>query len=200
MDKNVEKYTKLYEDELIYNGFADARKKAAAYAERLTEMYASEAFRSHNVYPTVDTVKVYAVIAMCLELKEDGLLDPEIIEFVNHSFHRLKQFFNILLGAINVLPNSFEIAKKWNIGDHDKRVKDGSVFYEQFDVSKDRIEYRVTRCAYVEMFEYYGIRKLCKLFCMTDTTSYASLPKHVRFERYSDLSDGDCCHDVVTKK
>lgn len=35
---------------------------------------------------------------------------------------------------------------------------------------------------------------------MTDTTSYDNLPKHVRFIRYSDLSDGDCCHDEMIDK
>lgn len=35
---------------------------------------------------------------------------------------------------------------------------------------------------------------------MTDTTSYDNLPKHVRFIRHLDLSDGDCCHDEMIDK
>ncbi len=35
---------------------------------------------------------------------------------------------------------------------------------------------------------------------MTDTLAYESLPKHVRFIRHSDLSDGDCCHDEVIRR
>ena len=53
---------------------------------------------------------------------------------------------------------------------------------------------------YVEMFKTFGIRSLCKIFCMTDTTYYENLPKHVRFIRHSDLSDGNCCHDEVIDK
>ena len=58
----------------------------------------------------------------------------------------------------------------------------------------------ISKCVYIEMFEQYDIRSLCKIFCMTDTTSYENLPKHVRFIRHSDLSDGSCCHDEVIDK
>ena len=36
--------------------------------------------------------------------------------------------------------------------------------------------------------------------CMTDTTAYSNLEKHIEFIRYSDLSDGDCCHDIIMDK
>ena len=54
-----------------------------------------------------------------------------------------------------------------------------------------------TVAQYVEMFDAYGIRSLCKIFCMTDTTYYSNLKKHVEFIRLSDLSDGSCCHDII---
>ena len=50
------------------------------------------------------------------------------------------------------------------------------------------------------MFERYGIRPLCKIFCLTDEFAYAQLPRHVRFIRHSDLSDGVCCHDEIIRK
>ena len=50
------------------------------------------------------------------------------------------------------------------------------------------------------MFEAYGIRGLCKIFCMTDTTSYENLRHHVTFIRHSDLSDGDACHDEIIRR
>jgi len=50
------------------------------------------------------------------------------------------------------------------------------------------------------MFETYGIRSLCKIFCMTDTTSYENLRRHVTFIRHSDLSDGDTCHDEIIRR
>ena len=137
---------------------------------------------------------------MCLELKALGLTDAEIIEAVNQGFARRRNFFRRLIRLIDLLPNSFEIAKKWNLSDHDKRVKDGSITFDQFDIGKDRIEYRISKCVYVEMFETYGIRNLCKFFCMTDTTSYENLRRHVTFIRHSDLSNGDACHDEIIRR
>lgn len=119
---------------------------------------------------------------------------------INHGFVRRRNFFRRIIRAIDLLPNSFSIAKKWNISDHDRRVRDGSITYDRFDVGEDRIEYRISRCVYVEMFETWSIRSLCKIFCMTDTTSYENLRRHVTFIRHSDLSDGDACHDEIIRR
>ncbi len=163
-------------------------------------MYESELFRRHNVYPTMNVPLIYAVIAMCLELKEAGYLDPEIMEFSDIVFENRKKAFEVLEKIINVLPNSYQIAERWNIADHEKRVKDGSITYDEFSVSEGKIEYCISKCMYVEMFKCYGIRRLCKIFCITDENAYANLPKHVKFTRHSDLSDGDCCHDEVINR
>ena len=200
MAKTVKKYGNIYRKILVKGYFPNPDRKQEAYEKRLTEMYASKKYAEHNIYPTTNAEYIYAIIAMCLELKESGLSDIEIIDAVNSGFSRRRNFFKYLIRCIDLLPNSYQIAKKWNISDHDKRIKDGSILYDQFDVSDGRIEYNISRCAYVEMFETYGIRSLCKIFCMTDTTAYNNLRKHVEFIRYSDLSDGDCCHDIIMDK
>ena len=198
--KTVKQYGKIYSKILHIGKYPDNEVKRQAYEKRLAEMYASEKFAEHNIYPTTNTTHIYAIIAMCLELKKTGLSDKEIIETINNGFASRRNFFKYLIRCIDLLPNSYQIAKKWNIQDHDKRVKDGSIFYDQFDVSAGRIEYNISKCIYVEMFETYGIRTLCKIFCMTDTTAYSNLKKHVDFIRYSDLSDGNCCHDIIIDK
>ena len=198
--KTVIKYGKIFRKILVIGNFPDSDVKQKAYEKRLTEMYASQKYAEHNIYPTTNAEYIYAIIAMCLELKKFGLSDKEIIDAVNRGFSRRKNFFKRLIKCIDLLPNSYQIAKNWNISDHDKRVRDGSIFYDQFDVSDGKIEYNISKCMYVEMFETYGIRPLCKIFCMTDTTAYSNLKKHVEFIRYSDLSDGDCCHDIIMDK
>ena len=200
MEKTIRNYSKVYRKALSFRHCRDIEAKAAAYESRLREMYASERFKAHSVYPTTNATHVYAVIAMCLEMKAFGLTDAEIIETVNHGFVRRRNFFRRIIRVLDLLPNSFSIAKKWNIQDHDKRVQDGSLTYDRFDVSEDRIEYRISKCVYIEMFEAYGIRSLCKIFCMTDTTSYENLRRHVTFIRHSDLSDGDACHDEIIRR
>ena len=200
MDKLIKKYSDLYRKALRKKQFSDVERKTVSYSKRLRGMYESEAFRRHNVYPTMNVELIYAVIAMSLELKGFGLTDREIIDFSDTMFEKRKKIFAVLEKVVDVLPGSYKIAEKWNINDHDKRVKDGSITYDIFDVQDGRIEYSISRCKYVEMFEYYGIRPLCKIFCNTDTSAYSQLTRGVKFTRYSDLSDGDCCHDVIERK
>ncbi len=200
MEKTIRKYGKAYRKALAFRKCRDIEAKAAAYESRLREMVASDGFKAHSVYPTTNTTHVYAVIAMCLEMKAFSLTDAEIIKAVNQGFARRRNFFRRIIRLIDLLPNSFSIAKKWNIRDHDKRIKDGSITYDRFDVGQNRIEYSISKCVYVEMFEAYGIRALCRIFCMTDTATYENLRRHVTFIRHSDLSDGDACHDEIIRR
>lgn len=201
MDKAVIEYTELFRTALTEHRLPEINRKVSQYRLRLETMYASDAYRKHNVYPTMNVERVYAVIAMCLELKayEPSFSDNEIIAFVNGIFEKKRGFLRALGKCINLLPNSYQIARRWNISDHDKRVRDGSLTYDSFQVTDRKIEYIISGCMYMEMFKYYGIRSLCKIFCMTDEFAYSLLPKHVRFIRHSDLSDGDSCHDEIIK-
>lgn len=200
MDKRVRKYGKLYSNALNQMRFPDAEAMTGKYEDRLQRMYDSPAFKAHNIYPTMDVSLIYAVIAMCLELKEKDFSDQEIMDFSDLVFQKRKKTFAVLERIIGILPNAYAIAEKWNIDDHEKRVKDKSITYDRFEVRDGRIEYSISRCMYVKMFEYYGIRPLCKIFCNTDISAYSQLKRHVKFTRYSDLSDGDCCHDVIERR
>ena len=199
-DQLIRKCSRLYQRALKIQNFSDVESKTRQYENRLRNMLASPAFSAHNVYPTMNVPLIYAVIAMCLELHDLGLSDGEIIIFTDIVFAGRRKIFDTLIRIVNLLPNSFQIAKKWNISDHAKRVRDHSITYDSFNVSEDAVEYRISKCMYVEMFECYGIRSLCKIFCNTDTRSYAGLTRHVRFVRHSDLSDGPCCWDEVYRK
>jgi len=200
MEKNVKKYSRIYKNALLANDFSDVEERVKSYEHRLQQMYVSQTYTEHNVYPTMDVAKIYAVIAMCLELKQDDYSDKEIIDIVNSGFQKLRKAFMLLEKIIDSLPFAYKIAKKWNVSDHENRVKDRSITYDYFHVSAGKIEYRISKCMYIEMFEYYGIRSLCKIFCITDETAYSNLTKHVKFIRHSDLSGGDCCHDEVIDK
>ena len=199
-ERAVRKYTKLYRAELARRGADAVDEKAAAFAERLSAMYASELFAAHNVYPTTDTTLIYAVIAMCLELREQGLTDAEIIDFSDCVFAARKKLVAVLEKAVGLLPNCYGIVERWNIDDHAKRVADGSITYDLFEVTDGRIEYSISKCAYVDMFAAYGLRPLCRIFCKTDEFAYANLTRHVDFVRHSELATGDCCHDVIARK
>ena len=200
MDRRIAQYTKVFRRAAQHAEIPEADECVASFARRLKDMYASKLFTEHSVYPTINVVHVYAVIAMCLELRGHGLTDEQIIACVNVAFAARIRVFDTLLGAIDLLPNCYAIVRRWNIDDHCKRVADGSIDYDLFEVREHSIEYRISGCRYVDMFESWGVRPLCKVFCDTDTRSYASLTRHVEFVRHSDLSDGPSCHDVIIDK
>ena len=196
-EKLIRHYSRLYRKALKKKGSGDVEIKADQYEKRLREMLASSEFRRHNVYPTMN---VPLIMAMCLELRDFGLSDAEIMAITDVVFAGRRKLFDALIRIIDLLPGSFQIARKRNIRDHAKRVKDHSITYDTFIVSEDSVSYRISKCMYEEMLEAYGIRALCKIFCNTDTRSYEGLRRHVHFIRYSDLADGPYCHDEMRRK
>lgn len=104
--KTVKKYGSTYRMILAALNDPDPDRKQEAYEKRLTEMYNSEKYAEHNIYPTTNAEYIYAIIAMCLELKGSGLSDKEIIDTVNSGFSGRRNFFKYLIRCIDLLPNS----------------------------------------------------------------------------------------------
>ena len=50
----------------------------------------------------------------------------------------------------------------WNKSDHADRIKDGSITYDSFTMEKDKIEYHICKCMYVEMFHGFGFGSVYK--------------------------------------
>ena len=200
IDKKIKSYSKYYRRLLLNEGIEDIDVKMTSYEKRLRDLYDSEQFKAHDVYPSTNVPFVYAVIAMCLELKEAGYADNRIIPAVEKCMEGRWNAFVKILKFIDLFPFSYSVVRKWNKSDHEERVKDGSITYDHFALEKDKVEYNISKCMYVEMFSSYGIRPLCKIFCNTDRIAYSGLTRHVRFIRHSDLSDGDACFDEIIKK
>ena len=200
IDKKIKSYSKYYRNILVNEGLEDIDRRMSSYKTRLKEMYRSDGFKTHNIYPSTNVSFVYAVIAMCLELKNAGYTDDRIIPAVEKSMEKRWNAFVKILQFIDLFPFSFSVVRKWNQSDHADRVKDGSITYDYFDLGKEKVEYYISKCMYVEMFSFYGIRPLCKIFCNTDRIAYSSLTRHVEFIRHSDLSDGDACYDEIVRK
>lgn len=198
--KNLRSYSKYYRNVLLNEGLKDVDQRMTSYETRLKEMYSSDEFKAHSIYPSTNVSFVYAVIAMCLELKDAGYTDDRIIPVVERGMASRWNAFVKILNFIDLFPFCFSAVRIWNKSDHADRVKDGSITYDYFKLKKEKIEYSISKCMYVEMFSCYGIRPLCKLFCNTDRIAYAGLTRHVDFIRHSDLSDGDVCFDEIIKK
>ena len=53
--KTAKKYGKIYRRILVIGNYPDSDVKQKAYEKRLTEMYASEKYKEHNIYPSTNT-------------------------------------------------------------------------------------------------------------------------------------------------
>lgn len=60
VEKAIAQYGKYYRTALNDGGFSDIEKKMNAFKSRLREMYVSENFKKHNIYPTTDATYIYA--------------------------------------------------------------------------------------------------------------------------------------------
>lgn len=200
IDKKLKSYAKYYRKLLENEGIGNADERMTLYEIRLRNMYNSEEFTKHNIYPSTNVSFVYAIIAMCLELKDAGYTDDRIIPVVEKSMEGRWSAFVKILKFIDLFPFCFSVVRMWNRSDHADRVKDSSITYDDFTLGKNKIEYNICKCMYVEMFAHYGIRPLCKIFCNTDLIAYSGLTRHVKFVRHSDLSDGDACFDEIFRK
>jgi len=76
----------------------------ASYETRLRTMYGSEEYKAHNIYPSTNVAFVYAVIAMCLELKEAGYTDGRIIPVVEKCMENRWTAFVKILRFIDRFP------------------------------------------------------------------------------------------------
>ena len=200
IDKKLKSYAKYYRKLLENEGIGNADERMTLYEIRLRNMYNSEEFTKHNIYPSTNVSFVYAIIAMCLELKDAGYTDDRIIPVVEKSMEGRWSAFVKILKFIDLFPFCFSVVRMWNRSDHADRVKDSSITYDDFTLGKNKIEYNICKCMYVEMFAHYGIRPLCKIFCNTNLIAYSGLTRHVKFVRHSDLSDGDACFDEIFRK
>ena len=104
--KEINKYARLYRKALKKQKDADAAAKTEKYKKRLAVMVSSEIYRRHNVFPSMNIDLIYAVVAMCLELKEQGLSDREIMDFSDVVFKARRQMFAALEKLVDLLPNS----------------------------------------------------------------------------------------------
>ena len=130
LEFKVRRYTSLFREAVRKSDIPWPDKMTENYTARLTDMYNSDKFREHNVYPSTDVAKVYAVIAMCLEFKEYELDDDTIIELVNYAFRNVKLIATYIGKAVDELPCCYDLVRIWNVNDHAKRVKDESITYE----------------------------------------------------------------------
>ena len=196
-EKYAKKYAKMFSKATKELGRADWNSLYDTYYTRYLGHLESPEYIGYARYKTISLEKVYAAIThaqICLELGYDLKEAQRIWEDILS--RKIKKMTNKVMLLIDALPNGYEITAGWLYQDAQARIAENCLTYGQLKYSGEKLEYRITRCAYVEIFEHYGIRNFAKVFCNTDLCM-AVMHRHTRFVRHSDLVDGDCCHDEI---
>lgn len=85
-------------------------------------------------------------------LKEDCLNKEEVFKIINSSFDGLRKLLACVEKIIDIFSFAWKIVKKWNIKENENRLKDGSITFENFIVTDEKITYRINKFMYYEIF------------------------------------------------
>ena len=202
MEKKVKwmtQYSKLFAKAMKKFGRKDYRKLENLFRNRYMDYLCSEEFEVYKKYGSITLERVYAAIThalICLEigisLEEAKRIWEEMIEQAD------KKRALFLCKLVDKLKNGYQIVANYLDKEARKHKADESMTFEILKSGDDKSEFKVTSCVYIEIFERYGIREFCKVFC-NNIHCLDVLHESARFTRHSNLLDGDCCHLELTK-
>lgn len=150
-------------------------------------------YAKHKV--AIDTV--YFFITASLLCRELGYSFDETQDILYGIAWPIRRRYRSVINALERLPFGYElfvfVLDKFN------QSYGSDIGFDFILREKDRFEYQISKCIYIEIFEHYGIREYCKALCDSDIHVMGGACKNARFIRYSDMSASPVCHDAVVR-
>lgn len=203
MEKKVKwmnQYSKLFAKAMKKNGRSDYKKMENLYRNRYMDYMCSKEFEEYTKYGSVALEKVYAAITHAKVCLEFGISLEEAKKIWEEMILQEERKRNALLcGLVDNLKSGYKMVANYLEKEARKHKANESMTFETLKCGEEKTEFKVTRCAYVEIFEYYGIRSFCKVFC-NSIHCLDVMQKSAKFTKQSDLIDGDCCHVEFVKQ
>lgn len=129
-------------------------------------------------------------------MRENGLTANEGIAAYDYMALPMRTFARRIHLMADSLPNGFRTVVKSLTDDMDG-PKGICWDVDEIERSDEAYEYKIHSCLYCDVCAEHGYPEFATVFCNHDIWAYGSLHKHVRFERFGTLADGDaCCHDA----
>ena len=200
-NKAAQKYADMFFRAMQSIGREDAPKLGKAFYKRYIMHQNSDMYKEYDAkYPSVGVEKVYAAITFAqVMLKLGYSLDDALKIWDTELIANKRKRIRKLIALFDSVGLGYRLVTGFLDSDKKARDKDGSILYDFYKSDGRELEYQIHTCAYVALFEHYGIRKFCKSMCDNDLCMCA-LQKSGHFIRYSDLVDGNCCHDKLTRR
>ena len=77
--------------------------------------------------------------------------------FVKYTAKNVRKIIKGFCRAMDILPNGYKIVSGWLYKDAQERIAENCLTYEMLVYSSQKLEYKITHCMYVEVFERYGV-------------------------------------------
>lgn len=198
-EKSAKAYAKLYADVLAKNYGKDREKAYSKFYDKYMELVTSEDYeqfdREHG--KNVPLLKIYVGLAVYFVSTDFGYSFEECENIYYAMAKPIWDKSSKLVNFIEGLPHGFWLFT--HLLDKLEKGYEPSVVHSKSEFSKDKYEYVITKCAYIDIFEHYGIRKFCKVFCDSDIGVMGGMCKHAKYVRYHDMTEADTCHNAVVR-
>ena len=202
MEKKVKwmtQYTKLFVKAMKKLGRKDYKKLENLFRNRYMDYLCSEKFEEYKKYGSIELEKVYAAITHALICLENGISLGEAFRIWEEMIvQEEKKKAVFLCTLVDKLKNGYKLVANHLDKEARKHKADESMTFEILKTTDEKAEFKVTHCMYLEIFESYGIRDFCKVFC-NQTQCLERMHKSLKLTRYSNLLDGDSCYVELKK-
>lgn len=203
MEKKVKwmtQYSKLFAKAMKKYGRKDYKKLENLFRNRYMDHLCSEEFEAYKKYGMISIEKIYAAIThaqICLEigltLEESQRIWEAFIDENERKIHVLFcSFFDCWKNGYRKIANHLENEAR-------KYKADGSMVFDILERNEEKLEFKVSKCVYVEIFEAYGIKSFCKVFCKR-LQSLECMKKTADLRIYSNMIEDNCCHVELLKR
>ena len=141
-------------------------------------------------------LNMYSGLAAYEILRENGYTAEEGIQAYDYICLLMRKIAALAHKIMDLFPSGYEKVVKSLTDDLDG-AKSVCWTTEVVEHSSDKFEYKIHTCLYYDVCKEHGYPEFTAVFCNHDHWAFGVLHRHVRFERYGAIGDGDsCCHDV----
>lgn len=194
--KNAKKFASWYANELAKSHKKDKDETFKVFYTKYLELVNSpeyEFYKNHHI-PVDNT---YFFVTASLVSRDLRFTYDETMELIYNIAWPIRKRFRKIVNFIDRFPHGYKFIV-WFLDKMNRSYGD-DLTWDFVKKEKDKYEYQFSKCIYVDMFEHYGIRNYCKVLCNSDIHVLGGACKHLKFIRYSDLSDSLACHDALVK-
>ena len=198
MEKKIKwmtQYSKLFAKAMKEIGRSDYKKLESMFRNRYMDQVCSDEYEEYSKkYGSIELERVYAAIIhalICLEIGISLTEAQRIWEEMIEQDEKKKAAF--WCGLVDKMGNGYKLVANHLEKEARKHKNDESMTFEILKVSEEKAEFKVTRCAYMEIFDHYGIREFCKVFC-NNMHSLDVMQKKGKLEIHSNLLESEYCH------